>query len=74
MDAVSTEISRLWSAAETAAVKSSEESTVETLEPSSAGDERSPSPALESDVVTSNDTSQVTESKFRRLESSEVII
>ena len=74
IEVVSTEISRLWSAADTAAVKSSEDSIFETLDPSSSGDDKSPSPALESEVVTSNVTSQVTESKFRRLVLSEMII
>jgi len=73
IEVVSTEISRLWSAAETAAVKSSEDSVLETLEPSSADDERSPSPTVESEVVISNVTPHVTKSKLRRRLSSEMV-
>lgn len=67
MEVLSTVSSRLWSASATAAVKSSADSTSVTTVPSSLDVPNSPSPAPESEVIISKVTSQVTESKFRRL-------
>jgi len=74
MEVLSTVSSRLWSASATAAVKSSEVSTSVTIVPSSLDVPNSPSPVLEREVVMSKDTSQVTESKFRRRVFSMVVI
>jgi hypothetical protein len=66
--------SRLPSASKTSAVKSSEDRILVIVDPSSAEDERSPLPVSESEDCTSKVTSQVTESKFRRLVFSLVVI